>query len=158
MEIKKYDFYVQYNEDIIIECHGAQHYEDHGFGVFNFGRTLEEEKENDKIKTRLALDNGINQTSYIVVDCRKSEMEFIKKSILNSGIPKIFDFNENDIDWNKCEFYACTSLVKIACDKWNNGIHNTRQISNDMGLHVSTVRSYLRRGSSIGICDYGHRI
>ena len=48
------------------------------------GRTLEEEQENDELKKSLAIKNGIKD--YLVIDCRESEMEFIKSNILKSQL------------------------------------------------------------------------
>ena len=56
---RKYDDYIEYNGlKIITEQHGQQHYHKQ----FNKNsRTLEEEKENDKYKYQLAIENGIDR-------------------------------------------------------------------------------------------------
>ena len=75
----KYDFYlIDYN--YIIEAHGNQHYDEHGFGSFFEGaKTLNEEIENDENKKKLAISKGYN---YIILDCRKSEFNYIKESCI----------------------------------------------------------------------------
>ena len=111
---KRYDFYLQ-DYNTIIEIHGKQHYEES-----IRGRTLKEEQENDKLKEELALKNGIRH--YIVINCRKSELEYIRLNILDSELNKLFDLS--NINWNKCEEYALKNKVKEVCDyyKENPGI------------------------------------
>jgi len=81
-ENKRYDFYIP-KYDCIIETHGLQHYKHTGFD-----RTLEEEQRNDDLKEKLAKENGIE--NYIVIDCRKSEMEWIKNKVLDSKLKAFF--------------------------------------------------------------------
>jgi hypothetical protein len=144
---KTYDFYVK-KLNCIVECHGEQHYSK-SFSTVG-GRTLNEEQENDKIKENLAIDNGIE--NYIVIDCRYSEIEFIKNNILNSKLAKLFDLS--NIDWIKCHEYACSSLIKIACDLWNNGIKSTKEIGKIMKSDKSTIVRYFKQGRKINLCDY----
>ena len=94
----RYDFNFNLNnEEYIIETHGEQHYEE-GFSRYG-GQTLEQIQENDKNKYNLAIENGIKPENYIVIDCRKSDLEFIKNNIINSKLNEIF--NLDNIDWNK---------------------------------------------------------
>ena len=111
---KRYDFYlVDYN--YIIECHGKQHYGDSFFARKNI-KTLEDEQSNDIYKKELALSNGINE--YVVLDCRKSDLKWIKNSILNSDLNNMFDLSK--VDWLKCEEFALSNQVKKVCDYWCN--------------------------------------
>lgn len=149
---KRYDFYFEINNnEYIIEAHGRQHYQDSGFKNCG-GRTLEEEQLNDKSKKELAIKNKINEENYIVIDCRESNLEWIKNNILNSKLVDIFDLS--NIDWSKCNKYACNSLVKQACDLWNRGIHSTKEIGGIMKLNKNTICSYLKRGTKSRLCDY----
>ncbi len=43
------------------------------------------------------------------------------------------------------------------CDLWNNGIHNTQKISYMVGVSNTTVITYLKRGTDIGLCFYNPR-
>jgi hypothetical protein len=61
--------------------HGGQHYKS-GFNISN--RSLNEEQKNDLIKEKLAKKNGI--LHYIVIDSRRSTVEYIKNSIINSEL------------------------------------------------------------------------
>jgi len=145
---KIYDFFI-INNNAIVETHGKQHYEENGFNFYG-GRTLEEEQENDKIKEELAINNNI--INYIVIDCKKSELEYIKNNILNSKLAKLYDLS--NIDWLKCHEFACNSLIKIVCDLWNSGLKSTTEISDKMHISVSTIRKYLKQGTLLNWCDY----
>lgn len=147
----KYDFYFKYNgEGYIIEVNGEQHYKETG-GVFI--RTLREEQLNDKVKKELALRNGIREENYIVIDCRKSELEFIKQSILDSNLSKIVDLSKTD--WNEAEEFALSNRVKEACNLWNSGIKSTKEISEIMKINRGTVIRYLNNGTKIwDWCNY----
>lgn len=155
---KKYDFFIQTECQIIIECHGGQHYYKSQKSVFGKKRTLQDEQENDEIKMGLAINNGISQGNYVVLDCSESNAEFIKASIMKSSLPALLDFSINDIDWTLCDRYCCTSLVRLVCDKWNSGNYNITQLSNDLGLHRGTVRRYLQRGANSKFCNYPNMI
>lgn len=145
---KIYDFYFIYKgKSYIIETHGIQHYEK-GFEAIG-GRTLQDEQENDKLKEDLALPNV---DYYIAIDCRISELEFIKENICNSQLNNLFSLDS--IDWIKCENNARSSLLKKACDYWNNGLHDVSKIAKEMNMNRNTIGRYLRQGSNIGICSY----
>jgi hypothetical protein len=141
----KYDFYIK-KENCIIEIHGLQHYEN-----ATRGRTLKEEQKNDEYKTQLALSNGIKY--YISINCRISDLDFIKNNIMQSELPNIFDFKEEDINWLKCHEYAISSTVKTVCDLWNNE-NDLLKISNELKINKATVRQYLKQGVKLKWCNY----
>ncbi|MGL6175100.1 MAG: hypothetical protein ACRC1P_10895 [Cellulosilyticaceae bacterium] len=146
---KKYDHYI-INKGFIVENHGMQHYSETGR---NTERSLQEEQENDKLKRQLAFNNGIEH--YIELDCRKSELEWIKNSIMNSELPKLMNFKEDDIDWVKCHEYACDSIVKEVCDLWNSGEFLTvTLLAEHLKRDRSSVRKQLKQGSICGLCKY----
>ena len=143
----KYDNYI--NEiNCIIETHGRQHY------IESKGKwgSLEVVQKNDTNKLNLANKNGIS--NYIVIDCRISDIEFIKNSIMNSRLPELLNFKEEDIDWLKCHKDSCISAIKETCDYWNNGIKNTSEIAKLIKVDRVTIVRYLSRGKDIGWCDY----
>lgn len=144
----KYDKYL-IKSNIIIEIHGIQHYEES-----RRGRSLKEDQENDEIKKQLAYSNGFNKDNYIVIDTRCSSIEHINKSVMESKLPQLLSFKEEDIDWLMCNSYGLNSFVKTACDLWNSGIHNTYEISNIMKVHSSTILKYLKQGLKYGFCNY----
>ena len=143
--LKRYDFYLpDYN--MIIETHGGQHYYKSNRG----NRTLEEEQENDRLKKELALSNGVEH--YIVIDCRRSEYEFIKKNIKNSEILNII--NKTRVNWDIVFDNASKPILDIICDLWNKGYQTVLEISKIVNLSDTTVREYLKQGVIIGKCDY----
>lgn len=140
----RYDFYINcYNT--IIEVHGIQHYKYTGFK-----RTLKEEIDNDMLKRELALKNKINK--YIVIDCRESEVEYIKNSILNSELSKIYDLSK--IDWDKADEFATSNLVKTVCEYYENNLEITqKEISELFKLGKNAVGRYLKQGEKVGWCS-----
>lgn len=147
----RYDFYLT-NCNIFIETHGLQHYEETNISRGK-GRTYEEEVANDKSKKELALSNGIKEENYIVVDCRKSELKWIKEHILESNLANIFDLS--NIDWLKAEEFTCTNLIKEVCFYKNDNIELTsKEIGYAFNLEESTVRKYLKKGNKQNWCKY----
>ncbi|MGU8921369.1 zinc-ribbon domain-containing protein [Clostridium perfringens] len=146
---KRYDFYIK-DIDCIIEANGKQHY-DGSFKVRG-GRTLEEEQQNDKLKKEIALQNGVKY--YIELDCRESEMEYIKNSILNSELAKLFDLS--NINWTGCAKFANSNIVKEVCDYWNNKRKDetTTDLMKRFKLGRPAVVNYLKRGTKLGWCNY----
>lgn len=143
----KYDFYI-YKINCIIETMGFQHYEE----IDGWKLLLEEIQENDFNKEWLARENNIK--NYIILNCKESELKWIKNSVMKSKLPKLLNFKEEDIDWLKCHEYACRSLVKVVCNLWNGGIKNTTDIANKLKISKPTVRIYLKQGVKIGWCNY----
>lgn len=155
---KRYDFYFELNnEKYIVEVHGNQHYEDKP----NFNTSLKEQQNNDIYKYNLAIQNGIRPENYIVLDCRKSELEWIKNSVLNSRLNEVFDLN--DIDWQECEEYALGNLVKEVCDYWHEHYEikgeelSTRLLGEIFGISKGTTRDYLKKGTLVGWCNYNSK-
>lgn len=143
---KRYDFYIE-DMSLIIETHGVQHYlPEKAFNKDN----ARDEAVNDEYKKKLALDNGIK--NYVELDCRNSDFNYIKNSILNSDLAFMFDFN--NVDWNKIGQNSLKSKVLEVCDIYNNGIKSTTKIANMLNLHITTVRDYLGRCAAVGLCNY----
>lgn len=149
----KYDFYFKYdNEQYIIETHGRQHYEDTNIGKGK-GRSFEEEQKNDILKKNLALTNGIKEDNYIVIDCRFSELEFIKNNILNSKLSDLFDLSI--VDWKRLFCDIQSSLMLKSCEiKKENPDYTVSKISNILNIGSQSVRAYLKRGNILGLCYY----
>jgi transcription elongation factor Elf1 len=134
---KRYDFII--NDDIIIETHGEQHYGNSG--KFK-GLTIEKQYQNDQYKKELALNNGIKY--YIELDCRVSILKHLKNSILNSNIPKIFNLNLDNFNWNDCYKKTIKSKVVIASNLYDKGLTIT-EISKILKCHYTTISRYLER-------------
>ena len=150
---KIYDFYINDGDDLIIEVHGRQHYE-HGFDISCGGRSVQEEQDNDLFKYNLAIQHGVLKSRYVVLDCRESNVDFIKRSILTSALPKQLCFNEYDIDWDQCHAFALSSLVQKACDIWSSGVNSLNDIAVELGISTSAVSKYLYQGDKLGLIVY----
>ena len=148
----RYDFYFEYkDEQYICEVNGIQHYEE-----CSRGRSLQKEQENDIIKKELALANGIKEENYIIVDCRYSNLEWIREHILESRLAELF--NLSNINWNKAEEFALSNLVKVACDYWNKNLDmSVENISKSIGCSINTTISYLKKGSKYKWCNYNSK-
>ena len=147
-EDKRYDFYIP-SLNTIIETHGMQHYED------CWGKA-KDVQENDRIKYELALQNGIKDGEYIVIDCRKSNKEWVKNNILSSKLNELFDL-EKRINWNKCEEFALkNNKVKEVCEYWNNKEEweTTTTLAEVFGLSRDAIVDYLKKGTELGWCKY----
>lgn len=140
----KYDFYLpDYN--MIIETHGEQHY--FNSGAFNL--TVNEQKQIDKDKMNLAVDNGIK---YISVDCRYSNIDWIKNSIIKK-LNTTFDLS--NINWEICHSNGLKNIVKEVCEYYMlNNRPSTIELSKIFPYHYSTISSYLKNGAKLGWCDY----
>lgn len=147
---KRYDFHIKDN-DCIIETHGRQHYEG---STFNYcgGKTLKQEQTNDKYKKEIALKNGVEY--YITLDCRESSLDWIKNSILNSELVKLFDLS--NINWQQASNYAIENTTKQICDEWNSKkeYETVEDISRKIMLSRSTIIRHLKLGTSMGLCIY----
>ena len=147
----RYDFYFEYkNIKYIIEVHGEQHYSDAKGNWDNVERI----QINDKNKYVLAIKNDIKDENYIVIDCRKSDFNYIKTNILKSNLSKIFDLE--NIDWLKVEEMTLKNMVKLVCNLYNEGLTNI-EITKKTGLCDVSVRNYLKKGNIIGWCSYDSR-
>ena len=84
---------------------------------------------------------------------RISDEGDIKQNILNSQLNKMFDLSI--VNWDKCEEYSLSNLVKIACKyKKENPELTTTQIGNIMGYNYVSIIRWLKQGTKLGWCDY----
>ena len=148
---KIYDFYIPLEIPIIIEAHGEQHFKQCLYHRYKDAKSLEEEQENDRLKMNIAIKNGILPHNYIQLDCCESKTEYIKKSIMNSTLPRLLDFTEEQIDWEQCNLFATSSRMLEICDLWNSGEYSVKSMSSQTKLNRSTILRYLRRGEELGI-------
>lgn len=144
---KRYDFYLP-DYSCIIETHGLQHYKE----ANRFKNTLTETQENDKYKKELAINNGIEY--YIELDCRKSDMEWIKNSTIDSDLKNIS--NLSNVNWLKCEEFALKNIVKEVCEYWNNKQEweTTSDLANHFNVSQTTIMNYLKSGERLRLCSY----
>lgn len=146
---KRYDFYIP-KFNMIIEVNGKQHYSD----ISNFsstgGRDLKQEQANDKFKRGMALKNGIK--NYIELDCRESNMDWIKNSILNSDLVKLFDLS--NINWITCHKGSIKNIAREICYMYNTQTKDVLEIKNLTKINRNTIVKYLKQGTRLGWCNY----
>ena len=143
---KRYDFYFEYNnERILVETHGRQHFEDGGINTK--WESLEYQRKNDKLKKDLALANGIKEENYIIIDCRESNLDFIKNNILKSQLKNLLNFST--ICWDNVEKSISNNLVKEVCNYWNENYENvtTTDVGKIFNLTGTTIVKYLKKGT-----------
>lgn len=145
---KIYDFFIP-SFGRLVETHGKQHYENTGWGKCG-GRTLAEEQENDRKKEELAIENELK---YIPIDCRESNIDFIKENMIKM-LGDIFDFSI--IDWEDVDREAQGSLVWEVCEYWKNkkDEESVTDLIKYFSLDRRTIRKYLKKGTKYGWCFY----
>lgn len=146
---KRYDFYFKLNNDgYIVEMDGMQHKKEKFLN--SKWSNLKKQKETDAYKDKLAKEHDVK---VIRIDCEFSDLEFIKNNILNSELNDIFNLSK--IDWNKCEEFASSNLVKKVCEvKRDNSEMSANQIANIFKMSNNAVISYLKKGTKLGWCEY----
>ena len=138
-----YDFYLsKYN--MIIEVNGEQHYIESGRG-----RSLKEERANDRYKKHLAKSNGIKR--YYSIDCKYSDFKYMKNNIIKT-LGHLFDLSNIDweLAWEQCQ----KSRVIQAWDLWNSGKAIICIMQELMIKDRSTIIKYLKIGNQCGKCNY----
>lgn len=139
------DFIVYKDErEIPLEADGAFHRSDNKMN----GMTKEQVKNIDKQRDENCLKYLGEET------IRISDEGDVKENILNSKLSEEFDLSK--VDWNKCEEYAMSNLVKNVCNYWNNKQEweTTTDLCKVFNFDKSTIIDYLKRGTSLGWCDY----
>lgn len=143
---RSYDNYFEYNGNkYILEMDGLFHYKDFSCSKLS----LDECKEIDKIKNEYAKQHNI---SVIRIDCKKSNCEYIKQSILQSELNNIFDLSS--IDWDLCDSIANKSFVKEVGHLYSSGIHDLNKIKDILHIGISSVQKYVQLAAKFGLCDY----
>jgi len=148
---RRYDFIIKYDGQLIIsEIHGLQHYETCYFHEVS-GMTLEEQIKIDEEKKYKALSNGIDY--YFEIDAKVSNDEYLKSSIINSGIFNKLKIEDRNINWLKVSEGTSLSFIKRTSDLWNKGM-SIKNISEKLKLNRNTISEYLIKGNKLGLCSY----
>ena len=104
-------------------------------------------------KRNIANKNGIK--NYFEVDCRFSNKEYISNSIIHSGLFDLLNVKNQNINWNECNEFATSNLVKSVCSYYNtNNKESLTNIAKRFGINPCTVTRYLKRGTELGFCIY----
>lgn len=141
-----YDNHFWYNgSEYILEMDGALHFKEQQLS----GITINKINEVDKLKDELAMQHNIH---IIRIDCKNSDMEYIKSNILHSELNDIFDLS--NIDWILCDQKGQKNILKEACLLYMSKTHSLSEIGNIIHVHPATVSRYLKQGAKFGWCDY----
>lgn len=145
---RRYDFYIP-SLDLIIETHGIQHYTG-SFQHFS-GKGLEYEQENDRLKKKMALDNGI--AHYIELDCRESNFNYLLNSIYNSPLNGLLELDK--VDWEEVKKHMASSIMLEVIEYFNSHpTITTKAIAKEFKIGSTSVIRYLVKGTELGLCDY----
>ena len=140
----RYDFYVPlYN--MIIEMHGRQHYED----WLMPNSSVQDVQNNDKLKLDFAISHNIQ--TYICIDARNSDINYISSNIVSSELKNIFDLSI--VDWRMCGYYAASSMIHAAAQLYNTN-YTTDEIATCLKVHVSTIYNWLTKATELKLCTW----
>jgi hypothetical protein len=65
-------------------------------------------------------------------------------------------FNLSNIDWNNCEEYACSNLLKMVCEyKRNNPSITIKEMQNIIKLGRNTIQYWWKKGTELGLWRMG---
>ena len=148
---RRYDFYIP-KLSTIIETHGRQHYKT---GELSSWQTAEEQQKIDRHKREVAIKNHIK--NYIELDCRKSNLSWIKDSIMNSSLPGLLSFEEKDIDWIKCVHYN-NLMIKKVCDDYRDNYMTVAELMKKYNMAKTTINRYLKMGMDYGWCVFTREV
>lgn len=141
----RYDIFLP-KKNAIIEINGSQHYQEFVWCKLDYKK----QKETDRIKRNLALENNID--IYIELDCRYSDKEWIQNSI-NQQLCKLI--NTDLIDYDACNKNATKSKIIEVCEYYmQNNRPSTTILAQVFNLNRTTTLKYLNKGAKLGICDY----
>lgn len=147
------DFYLP-DHKVIVEADGGLCHKG-GKAHGKSKRSINEYIEIDEWKDEQHKLHGVET---VRVDCRKSDTEYIKNSILNSKLNELFDFNK--VDWLKADLYAIKSNKKReSWELYNLNSRNMTMIEMSSILNISypTFLKYVKDGSKINKCIYNNR-
>ena len=145
---KVYDVYIsKYN--CIIEMHGEQHYVEN-----SHWNSLEYEQKNDAYKKEMAHSNGIKY--YYEINCIETNVDYIKNSIVNSGLLDLLKVDICSINWDLIDEQCQSPIVKEACELCNKK-YKPIEIAKLLDIDYTTVLKYLKKGNKLGWCDYNSK-
>lgn len=139
----RYDGGFIFNDQLFLfEFDGIQHREGWG-GLIDVETFI----ENDENKTQLAKEKN---AILIRVPCNRNLKEEISSALLKSELTNYFDLSV--IDWNKCENFAQTELMKLVCKEFNEDNSLTiKSFTTKYGVNRNTIASYLKEGYKLGL-------
>ena len=99
-----------------------------------------------------ALNNGIDY--YFQIDASKSDCDFLKESIINSGLLSVLNISDEDIDWNKCDEMATSNHYKLISEYHESMPHlSVAEIAKYFKTNTSHVMKAVKAGLKFGWCS-----
>ena len=147
---KVFGNYFEYQgQRYVVEMDGSLHYRDSKWN------TKENVQRNDFEKNKLCQDNNVIM---IRINCERTKVENddIKQEVMNSILADMFDLD--NIDWDYCNAFAKTTLIKNVCSYFNEEKATLAQISNKFSIARCTAASYLKKGTVLGLCVYNRDV
>jgi hypothetical protein len=139
-----FDFYLPQFKCIIEADGGLGHGNRYTMGSIS----PEESKAIDGQKDAAAAKQGISVTR---LNCVPSTYTQITQEIH----AKLNWLPLNTVDWNRCDMFGLTNLVKKVCDeKRYHPELTTQYFAQQYQCSLPTIRSYLRKGARLGWCTY----
>ena len=145
----RYDAYFEYqNKKYIVEMdgnlgHGNKQYRSAEKDIVGLQRDLEKDK--------LALKNNIQ---VIRIDCKQSNIEYIKNSMKQSILKNLIDLDK--IDWKQINQQSETNLIIQVCEYYNNVTKNISKVAEHFQLNPATIRKYIHKGEEFQLCEYDY--
>lgn len=142
---RRYDFsFYLNNVHYLLEMDGDLHYNP------GFNSDIKIIQQNDNYKNRLAEENGC---ILIRIDCRKSEIDYIKTNVEKSLLNNLFDLSH--VNWDKIAKDCVKSKMLEVCSFYmNNKDVKLQLIANNFNISTYTVIKYLKTGREINLTDY----
>lgn len=140
----KYDFYLP-SHKCIIEVMGLQHYQDTSWGKYI------DTHNNDVAKKKLALQHV---DEYIELDVRKSDLLYIKDSILNSDLCQIIHLDSSTLKWEDIHKKSLSSIILEISRMYNEKTKDIHELAEKYQIASGTVVAYLNKARELGLCDY----
>lgn len=141
----RYDFSFWLNGiHYLLEMDGGFHYQS------RFKKKVEKTQKADRKKDRLAKENNC---VLIRIECKVSDLEYIKKRVYESKLAELYDLDV--VDWIQVEKDCCTSIL-VSIAKYYNSHDNCSldDIAKEFSISCQTARNYLKRSQKIGLTDY----
>jgi hypothetical protein len=73
--------------------------------------------------------------------------------VLESGLLEVLQIIPETIDWDECNEFAISNLVKMICQEYEKHM-NIDKICKEFNLSRNSVIAKLKQGSQIGWCAY----
>ncbi len=141
----RYDFQFDLNDNkYIVETDGGI---GHGYTTA-YGTDKNTSLEKDRLKDNLAVQHGYK---VIRINCHyenKNRMAFVKENVIKE-LSEIIDLT--NIDWDKCNLFATTSLFKSVVDVYKNETKYVEEIAKKVGIKERTVEKYIADAMNNGI-------